>query len=134
MRRLLLLIAPLLFLWQPAAHAQKVSSVPTICGSAASSCPLKAAPGNIVQLYVTPSAAGYLMIFNSATVPVNGSTTAGVASGNMTDCIAVAAGSTVSMQVVPMWQYSAGIYVAYSSTGCTTLTLSATAFIKGVAQ
>lgn len=137
MRLSLGFIAPLIFLTFPGApaRAQPPSAVPIVCGSAASSCVIKAAPGNIIQLYVTPSANGWLMIFNRTTAPSNGTTTAGTAANNMTDCIAVSAGTTTSMQVTtPMWQYSSGVVAAYSSTACPSLTLSATAFIKGFAQ
>ena len=118
--------------------AQPVTTTPIICGSAVSTCQLKAAPGQLIQLYATPSAAGYLMVFNTTTAPTNGTTTAGTLVGDMTDCIGVSAGATVSMQIItPMWNFSgtgSGIYAAYSSTGCGTLTLSATAFIKGAVQ
>jgi hypothetical protein len=117
------------------ARAQPPSTTPTVCGSAVSSCVFKASQGNIIQIYVTPSASGYLMVFNRATEPTNGATTAGTAANNMTDCLAVPAGATVSMQVsMPMWQYTTGVVAAFSSTFCDTLTLSANAFIKGYAQ
>lgn len=110
---------------------------PCVAGSSASSCILKASTGNLYSVYATAGAtAGYLMVFNSATLPSNGSTTAGTASGNLVECVNVAANSTssISFNPGPPELFSTGITAAYSSTGCATLTASATAFIKGSAQ
>ena len=109
---------------------------PCVAGSSASSCILKASGGNLYSVYATAgSTAGYLMVFNRATLPGNGSTTAGTASGNMVECVNVAANSTtsISFNPGPPEVFSTGITAAFSSTGCATLTASATAFIKGSA-
>lgn len=107
-------------------------SIPVICGSAASSCVAKLAPGQALSGYVTASGtSGYLMIFNATTVPSNGSTTAGKASGNLQDCIYVTAPGSVGINYSPAQPepYNVGVVAAFSTTGCDTLTLSATAFI-----
>jgi hypothetical protein len=110
---------------------------PGIAGSAASSVVLKASAGNLYSVYASASAAGWLMVFNSTTAPSNGSTTAGTASGNMEECIAIpAAGTTggLSFAGQPPESYSVGITAVFSSTGCGTLTTSATAFLHGAVQ
>ncbi len=67
------------------------------CGSAVSSCVLKASPGNFFGVYADCTSACWLMVFNSVSAPSNGSTTAGKASGNMVECFPVAAGGANSV-------------------------------------
>ena len=113
------------------------AQTPAVAGSSASSDILKAAPGDLMGVYVTAGATqGWLMVFNSATAPSNGSTTAGTASGNMEECIYVPSNTTqaISFQGLPVEHYSVGITAIFSSTGCATLTASATAFVHGLAQ
>lgn len=106
---------------------------PVVCGSAVSSCVFKAGAGNLYSAYAECTAACWLMIFNSTTAPSNGATTAGVASGNMVECVDVAAASSksISFSGMPPEVYSVGITAAISSTACATLTLSTVAFVKG---
>lgn len=106
---------------------------PVVCGSAVSSCVLKASAGNLYSAYAECTAACWLMVFNSTSAPSNGSTTAGVASGNMVECIDISAGSSKSIAFagMPPEVYSVGITAAISSTACATLTLSTVAFVKG---
>jgi hypothetical protein len=108
------------------------------CGSAVSSCVLKASNGFLLGVYAECTAACWIMVFNTTTAPSNGSTTAGDgsgASGNLVDCVDVAAGSSRSLTYpnYPVW-YSVGITVAISSTACATLTLSAVGFVRGTYQ
>jgi hypothetical protein len=113
------------------------SITPVVSGSSSSGVVFKAAPGNLISLYVTSGAtAGWVMIFNSTTIPGNGATTAGTASGNMVDCLSVPANSSVYLDnsYLPVEAFSVGISVAFSSTTCSTLTSSATAFIHGMVQ
>lgn len=106
-----------------------------VCGSAASSCVLKAAAGNFYGVYAECSAACWLMVFNAISAPSNGSTTAGTASGNMVECIAIPAGDQRSLNypTFPI-ALSVGITAAISSTTCATLTLATTGFIHGTVQ
>jgi hypothetical protein len=114
------------------------------CGSAVSSCVLKASPGNFFGVYANCTSACWLMVFNAnalpgcsgpAVCPVNGATTAGKASGNLVDCIPVAAGgaNSITYPTYPI-ALSVGITVAISLTSCATLTLSAVGFIHGTVQ
>jgi len=102
------------------------------CGSAASSCVLKASPGNFYGVYAECTSACWLMVFNSTSAPSNGATTAGTASGNLVECVDVPASSarSITYAVLPV-NYSVGITVAISSTACATLTLSTVGFIRG---
>jgi hypothetical protein len=105
------------------------------CGSAASSCVLKPSQGNLFGVYAECSAACWMMVFNSITAPSNGSTTAGVNSGNMVECLAIPAHDqrSVNYPFSPA-SYTVGITVAISSTECATLTLATTGFIRGTVQ
>lgn len=110
---------------------------PVVAGSSASSAVLKAAAGNLYSAYVTTGATqGWLMVFNATALPSNGATTAGTASGNMQECIYAPANTTtaISFNPGPAEPYTIGITAAFSSTGCGTLTASATAFIHGSAK
>lgn len=106
---------------------------PVVCGSGVSSCVLKASPGNFYSAYAECSAACWLMLFNSTSAPSNGATTAGVASGNMTECIPINAGGagSISNTGLPPSVYTVGITAAISSTTCATLTLATTGFVNG---
>lgn len=110
-----------------------VGILPVVCGSAVSSCVLKPTPGNLYSVYAECSAACWLMVFNSATAPSNGSTTAGNASGNMVECVPIAAGGVGSLSNagMPASLYNVGITAVISSTTCATLTLATTGFING---
>jgi hypothetical protein len=109
--------------------------VDSVCGSAVSSCLLKGSPGVFYGVYASCSAACWLMVFNSTTVPSAGATTAGKASGNMTECISILAGSAASIAYpfnpIPM---STGVMAVISSTGCATMTLSTVGFVHGTVQ
>jgi hypothetical protein len=112
------------------------SLAPVVSGSAVSGLVLKNAPGNLGSAYAVCTAACWLMIFNAVAVPSNGATTAGIASGNMQECIPIASGGIGSVSYLggSYSAYSVGISAAISSTSCATLTLATTGFIHGVIQ
>lgn len=96
---------------------------------AASTLVLKASAGNLYDWRVTSGAsAGYVLIYNATTAPADGTV-------QPFDCVAVAANATVgsSSHIVPE-RYTTGVVIAFSTTGCFTQTLSATAFIRGRVQ
>lgn len=101
-----------------------------VSASAEGSHVLKASPGCLLSAYVTIGAtAGYLMIFNSTTVPADGAVTP-------IECIPVAASSYVFLNFAPQppeW-YSTGISAAYSTTGCFTKTVGSGAFFHALVQ
>jgi hypothetical protein len=91
---------------------------------------LKASPGCLISVYVTnPGAAGFLMVFNSATVPADGAVTP-------RECVPVGAASYQYINFAPQppeW-YSTGISAAVSTTGCFTKTISSGAFFHAFVQ
>lgn len=117
------------------AHA---TQTPVVAGSASPGVVVSTAPASLRGAYAICSSTCYLMIFNSITVPANGSTTAGApnVSGAMVHCIGP------SNSIVPSIAYdyynlewfSVGIAIAISSTGCGTLTQSSVGFIHATAQ
>jgi hypothetical protein len=110
---------------------------PGVAGSASSSVVLKASAGNLYSVYATSgSTQGWLMVFNATSLPGNGGTTAGTASGNLQDCIYAPANSTtgINYNPGPVETFSVGITAAFSSTACSTLTASATAYLHGSAK
>lgn len=108
---------------------------PVVGGSAVSSVIAKPAAGNLYSAYVTPTAAGWLMVFNATSLPGDGATTAGTASGGLQDCIYAPANSTTGVDYSSAPEvFTVGITVAFSSTACTTLTNSTVAFIHGSAK
>lgn len=83
---------------------------------------LKASAGNLYSITITTGAsAGYLMIFNATSAPIDGAVTPAY-------CIPVAASSGTPLK----WGdfpvvFSTGITAVFSTTGCFTKTASATA-------
>lgn len=109
---------------------------PVVCGSAVSSCVLKASGGYLYGVYAECSAACWLMVFNKTSAPSNGSTTAGIAANGMQECIAIPAAGVGSINYLPgpPSVFSTGITAVISSTTCATLTLATTGFIHGVVR
>lgn len=90
---------------------------------------IKASAGNLYGFNVVSGVtAGYVMVFNSTTVPADGAVTP-------LRCIPLAANSgiDVNLRGQPS-RFSTGITIVFSTTGCFTKTISATAFIAGDAQ
>lgn len=109
---------------------------PAIAGAAASNVVLKNAPGTLFGAYAVCTAACYLMVFNATSAPADGATTAGTASGNLQDCVPIAANGTngVNYAPGPGESFSVGITAVISSTACGTKTSSAVGFIHGSAR
>jgi hypothetical protein len=81
--------------------------------------------GQLLYINVTSGAsAGYVMVFNTASAPADGAVTP-------TFCYVLAANSTLSTtyNAIAAPNFSTGITVVFSTTGCFTKTASATAFI-----
>lgn len=86
---------------------------------------------NLYTAYLTntDTVVHWLWIVNTTSAPVNGAFSTGIASGNVQDCVEIAAGTTGSIGGLPIPEpFSSGIYMANSTTGCgaasSTLTLS----------
>ena len=88
---------------------------------------LKASAGNLYGYNVLATVAGYLMIFNSTTVPADGAVTPLI-------CLPLAAGAGVDRSFDIPRRFTTGITLVFSSTGPYTKTASATAFLGGAVQ
>lgn len=124
-------------LWVTPAAAQTnclvpidAAATPVISAAVEGSRVLKASPGCLIATYVTVGATGgFLMVFDSVTVPADGAVTP-------VECIQVAANTTNFLNWAPQppeW-FSTGIVAVFSTTGCFTKTISATAFFHGLVQ
>ncbi len=107
------------------SSSSTVAIAPLASGSAEASKVFKASAGNLYAYQVTTGAtAGYVMIFDAASAPVDGAVTP-------KKCVAVAANSTVGVTNDPPEAYATGITAVFSTTGCFTKTASATAMFSG---
>lgn len=107
-----------------------LAATPVISAVAESGHVLKAAPGCLISVYATIGATGgFLMVFNSITVPVDGAVAP-------QDCIQVAASTSNFLNWAPQPPefFSVGVSIAFSTTGCFTKTASATAFFHAIVQ
>lgn len=118
--------------WTVPSPAQSLSGLPVVVGTG-QTLVVKSKPGTLLDGYVTTSAAGYLYIFNQTAAPTNGSYTAGTASGDYQDCIYLPAAGTYTFSSFGLIgeNFSAGVVLAWSSTGCGTLTLASPLFLQG---
>lgn len=117
------------------AHA---TQTPVVAGSASPGVVVSAGPASLRSAYAICSSACYMMVFNSLTVPANGSTTAGAPniSGAMVHCVGPSSSivPSVNYDFYDLEWFSVGISIAISSTGCGTLTQSSVGFIHATAQ
>lgn len=111
------------------ARAYEAGISPVVSPAVEASQIIKAAPGDLYSLYATTgSTAGYLMTFNSYSVPPDGPVTP-------VECVVAPPNGTVSISFSgPPDIYSVGIVAVFSSTGCFSKTASPTAFFKARAQ
>jgi hypothetical protein len=125
---LLLTILPLLI--AAVAHAQapfvNYKVTPAVAGSLVV-CPATSGCNLYSYQVRSGAAAGFLMFFAQATVPADGAVTPVL-------CVDVAANSTVAFEYRSPIGFPTGMTVAFSTTGCFTKTISATAFINVGAQ
>ena len=97
----------------------------TASGAVESNNVLKASAGNLYSLTVTTGAtAGYLMVFNATSAPIDGAVTPAY-------CAQVPANNTGAFEWAIPARYSTGITAVFSSTGCFSKTASATAAFFG---
>lgn len=104
------------------------ATTPVVSASAESSHVIKAGPGFLFSVYASnPSGTGFLMVFNSTTVPGDGAVTP-------IECIPVSIGNVgyINYMPGPPGLFLTGISVAFSSTGCFTKTTSPTVFFHAV--
>jgi|ERR1700735_1285908 len=107
-------------------------ATPVVSASLESGHVLKAGPGCILSGYVTidSTSVGWLMLFNSKTVPADGAVTP-------QDCVYITTNpGSIGLNWAPLppeW-FSTGISAAFSSTGCFTKTASAHAYFHALVQ
>jgi hypothetical protein len=105
----------------PAYTPVAPSASPTVTGSRI----LKPIGGVLHAINVTTGAtAGYVMIFDSATVPPDGTVAPSF-------CIPVAINTGITHQFVTPMLFQSGIVMVFSTSGCFTKAISATAFLEG---
>lgn len=104
-------------------------TAPNATAAASGSLIAKASSGNLYGVNVTSGASsGYVMIFSRATVPADGAVTP-------QRCIPLAANTGLELNYRPVpVNMPAGIVIVFSTTGCFTQTISATAFISADAK
>lgn len=125
MRKMLAFLA--LFAATPAL-AQTVPSLPRAATAVASSFLLQAGNVYVPSINVTTGAtAGYAMLFDTVTPPVNGAVAP-------LWCVPVAVTTGIAPTFPYPMRFKNGAMLVFSSTGCFTLTLSATAFLGGAIQ
>lgn len=99
-------------------------------GAAEANHVLKASAGNLYNAYATSTVAGYLLIFNATSAPVDGAVTPqNCIPGALTQSGIYAA--SINYNSGPVEIFTTGITASWSTTGCFTKTASATAFIHG---
>lgn len=83
-------------------------------------------PCELSSVYVTSGATpGYALSFNATSAPADGAVTP-------IDCVVLPANSTVSLSYAGTADvFNVGLTLVFSTTGCFTKTVSATAFFKG---
>jgi hypothetical protein len=112
---------------QPISSAMDTAITGIVSSAAEGTHVFKASAGTLYSAYVTAgSTSGYLMIFNATSAPADGAVTP-------IHCVVVPALQTVSLSFNPGpgETYATGISAAFSTTGCFTKTVSATAFFHG---
>lgn len=89
---------------------------------------LKAAPGCLIAVYATVSVPGYILVLDSTIVPADGAVTP-------IECIQTGTGTSfINFAPQPPEFYDTGIVIVFSTTGCFTKTISATAFFHALIQ
>lgn len=93
---------------------------------ATGAAPTRKAPCQLRSLYVTTGAvAGYLMTFNAVSAPADGAVTP-------RECVVVPANTTAALDFGETSNgYTTGATAVFSTTGCFSKTVSATAFFRG---
>lgn len=99
--------------------------VPSSTTVAASSIILKASAGNLYGINaVSGGSAGYVMLFNATSAPIDGTVTP-------LKCYVLAANSSLELEYTPPIRCGTGMTLVFSTTGPFTKTASATAFMSG---
>lgn len=113
------------------ASAATSANTPVVSGAAEGSKVLKSSAGNLYALTVSVGAtSGYVMIFDATSAPSDGAVTPKW-------CVPVSSNGTngfVAAEWGVPWRFATGITAVFSTTGCFTKTVSATASFFGAVQ
>ena len=110
----------MLFRSVPTSNAAAANAL-TASAAAEGSNVLKASAGNLYAITITTGAtAGYLMIFNATSAPIDGAVTPAY-------CLQMPANMSSAVEWSIPARFATGITAVFSSTGCFTKTASATA-------
>lgn len=111
--------------------AATASLTPAVSAAVTGGVIYKASAGNLYSVSVTAGAsAGFLLMFNSTTIPADGAVTP-------QQCIPVAANAMATWEAVSGGvpeRFTTGIVGVFSTTGCYTKTISPTAFLRAKFQ
>ena len=128
--RTILIAAALLLAWPALVRADTTVAPSMVLPQASLAVEtghvVQASPGTLKGASITTGeTAGYFMLFNSITVPSNGAITP-------IKCVVVAANDSRGISPDPdtQWRFSVGVTLAFSTTGCFTMTQSATAYFS----
>lgn len=129
MKKLLIFLVAALIPCSALAAPETLLISPVSSPAAEGARVFKTGPGNLYRLSVTTGGTGgYLMVFDATAAPADGTVAPAV-------CRAVAANSTLTVALAdPTARFGTGIAAVFSSTGCFTKTVSATAFFEGYFQ
>jgi len=108
------------------SSASAAAIAPAVSTAVEGSRVFKASAGNLYRIALTTGAsAGFLMVFDATSAPADGAVTP-------TLCRAIAANTSLEVDhAVAPDRYATGITAVFSTTGCFTKTVSATAMFEG---
>ena len=129
MKRLLLAFGLILAVLAPVAAQTPAGPIgPVATPTATGSLIAAARPAKLYSLVVTTGAsAGFVMLFDQTTVPADGTVTPAY-------CFSIPATTTLSGPWIYPASFGTGIVAVFSTTGCFSKTISATAFISAQVQ
>jgi hypothetical protein len=109
---------------------------PVVSGSSISSTVIKSTAGYLKEIDATCNgAACWLFVYNAATVPANGATTAGIGANQLQECRQINSGATgvINYGEAPS-PFTTGIVAVISSTACPTQTSASVGFVHALVQ
>lgn len=109
------------------AFAQQSGVIPQVTPVPASSLVLTGGARTLLAAAVTPTAAGFLLVFDAAAAPADGAVVPAA-------CYAAAANVTTGVTFAPPLYARTAWTLVFSSTGCFTKTASAVAYISAEAE
>lgn len=101
---------------------------PVVSSAAEGSHVLKSSAGSLIAFIATSGAsAGYVLLFDATSAPADGVVTP-------VECLSIPATSTLGFSAPTPVTFATGITIVFSTTGCFSKTISATAFFSAQVQ